>query len=115
MKFSNPAAPLRALIFDSIFDGYRGSIVYIRVFDGTVREKDKIKFFVSDKVFDAEEIGVLEMQRVRTKELSAGDVGYLIPGARDVHDTKVGDTVTNVVNPAAGPLPRECGQFLGAP
>ena len=101
----DPAAPLRALIFDSIFDGYRGSIVYIRVIDGTVREKDKIRFFATDKVFDAEEVGILEMQRLRTKELSAGDVGYLIPGAKDVHDTKVGDTITNASLPAPGPLP----------
>jgi GTP-binding protein LepA len=101
----DPDAPLRALIFDSIFDGYRGSIVYIRVFDGTLREKDKIRFFVTDKEFDAEEVGILEMHRIKTKELSAGDVGYLIPGAKDVHDTKVGDTVTNALSPASGPLP----------
>ena len=101
----DPNAPLRALIFDSFFDGYRGSVVYIRVVDGVLREKDKVKFFATDKIFDAEEVGVLQMQRVRTKELSAGDVGYLIPGARDVHDTKVGDTLTNANAPADGPLP----------
>jgi GTP-binding protein LepA len=101
----DPNAPLKALIFDSIFDGYRGSIVYIRVIDGTLKEKDKVKFFVGNKVFDAEEVGVLAMQRIRTKELSAGNVGYLIPGAKDVHDTKVGDTITNNQNPADGPLP----------
>jgi GTP-binding protein LepA len=100
----DPNAPLKALIFDSIFDGYRGSVVYIRVFDGTVKEKDHIQFFATNKFFDAEEIGVLEMQRLRTKELSAGDVGYLIPGAKDVHDTKVGDTITNADRPANGPL-----------
>lgn len=101
----DPNAPLKALIFDSFFDGYRGSVVYIRVVDGVLREKDKVKFFATDKIFDAEEVGVLQMQRVRTKELSAGDVGYLIPGARDVHDTKVGDTLTNADSPADGPLP----------
>lgn len=100
----DPAAPLKALIFDSLFDGYRGSVVYIRVFEGTLREKDKVRFFATDKTFDAEEVGVLEMRRVRTKELSAGDVGYLIPGAKDVHDTKVGDTVTSMANPADAPL-----------
>jgi GTP-binding protein LepA len=97
--------PLKALIFDSIFDSYRGSVVYIRVFEGTLKEKDKIKFFATDKVFEAEEVGVLEMQRVRTGTLSAGGVGYLIPGAKDVHDTKVGDTVTNADRPADGQLP----------
>lgn len=101
----NPDAPLKALIFDSIFDSYRGSVVYIRVVDGVLREKDKIKFFATDKTFDAEEVGILEMQRFRTKELSAGDVGYLIPGAKDVHDTKVGDTITSASNPAPNPLP----------
>ncbi len=101
----DPSAPLRALIFDSIFDDYRGSVVYIRIVDGTLREKEKVKFFATDKIFEAEEVGILEMQRVRTKELSAGNVGYLIPGAKDVHDTKVGDTVTNVQHPADGPLP----------
>ena len=101
----DPNAPLKALIFDSIFDGYRGSVVYIRVFDGTLTEKEKVRFFVTDNVFEAEEVGKLEMQRVRTGMLSAGDVGYLIPGAKDVHDTKVGDTVTNAANPADGPLP----------
>jgi GTP-binding protein LepA len=101
----DPDAPLTALIFDSIFDGYRGSVVYIRVFNGRLREGDRVKFFATDKIFDAEEVGILEMQRVRTKELLAGDVGYLIPGAKDVHDTKVGDTLTNAERPADGPVP----------
>ncbi|MBI4547231.1 MAG: elongation factor 4 [Ignavibacteriae bacterium] len=101
----DPRAPLKALIFDSIFDGYRGSVVYIRVFEGTLKEKDKIKFFATNKIFDAEEIGILEMQRVRTGMLSAGDVGYLIAGAKDVHDTKVGDTITHAERPADAPLP----------
>ena len=101
----DPDAPLRALIFDSIFDGYRGSVVYIRLVDGTLKEKEKIKFFATNKEFEAEEIGILEMQRVRTEILSAGDVGYLIAGAKDVHDTKVGDTVTHTVRPADAPLP----------
>jgi len=101
----DPNAPLKALIFDSIFDGYRGSVVYIRIVDGTLKEKDKVKFFANGKIFDAEEVGVLEMQRLRTKELSAGNVGYLIPGAKDVHDTKVGDTITSATNPSDGPLP----------
>ncbi len=101
----DPNAPLKALIFDSIFDGYRGSIVYIRVMEGTLKEHDNVKFFATNNIFEAEEIGKLEMQRIRTGLLCAGDVGYLIPGARDVHDTKVGDTITNADNPADGPLP----------
>jgi GTP-binding protein LepA len=98
-------APTRALIFDSVFDAYRGSIVYLRMFDGTLEEKSRVMFFSNGKVFEAEEVGILELERVRTGKLSAGDVGYLIPGAKDVHDTKVGDTVTSASQPAKEPLP----------
>ncbi len=101
----DPSAPLRALIFDSVFDIYRGSIVYLRVFDGTLTEKEKVRFFHNGKVFEAEEVGVLELKRERTGEISAGNVGYLIAGVRDVHDTKVGDTVTSATNPADAPWP----------
>jgi GTP-binding protein LepA len=101
----DPSAPLRALIFDSVFDAYRGSVVYLRVFDGTLFERDKIMFFHNGKVFEAEEVGVLEMKRNRTGRVSAGDVGYLIAGVKDVHDTKVGDTVTTAGKPASVPLP----------
>jgi GTP-binding protein LepA len=101
----DPAAPLKALIFDSVFDEYRGAIAYVRVFDGTIREKDRLRFFSNGKVFQAEDIGVLEMQRKRTGILSAGDVGYIIANVKDVHDTKVGDTITLVDNPAPEPLP----------
>ena len=101
----DPEAPLRALIFDSVFDIYRGSIVYVRVVDGTLKEKDKIKFFHNGKQFEAEEVGVLELKKQRTGELIAGNVGYLIAGVKDVHDTKVGDTVTSATKSAAEPLP----------
>ena len=101
----DPEAPLRALIFDSVFDSYRGSIVYLRVVDGTLREKERVRFFYNRKEFDAEEVGVLEMKRSRTREIRAGNVGYLIAGAKDVHDTKVGDTITHAQRPASAPLP----------
>ncbi len=101
----DPDAPLKALIYDSVFDEYRGAIAYVRVMDGTVKERDKIKFFSNGKEFQVEDIGILEMQRKRTGSLSAGDVGYIIANARDVHDTKVGDTITLVDNPAPEPLP----------
>ncbi|MEK7251589.1 MAG: translation elongation factor 4, partial [Bacteroidota bacterium] len=97
--------PLRALIFDSVFDIYRGSIVYLRVVEGTLKEGEKIKFFYKGKSFDAEEVGILGLKKIRTGELTAGNVGYLIAGIRDVHDTKVGDTVTSMANPAHEPLP----------
>ena len=98
-------APVRALIFDSVFDIFRGSIVYLRVVDGTLKEREKVRFFHNGKVFEAEEVGVLELKRVRTGELTAGNVGYLIAGVKDVHDTKVGDTVTAADSPAPAPLP----------
>lgn len=98
-------APLQALIFDSVFDAYRGAIVYMRVVQGTIREGDTIRFFANGKEFEAEELGVLLMKKKRTGMLSAGDVGYLIAGVKDVADTNVGDTITNAKNPASAPLP----------
>jgi GTP-binding protein LepA len=101
----DPSAPLRALIFDSVFDEYRGAVAYVRVFDGMVQEKDQIKFFSNGREFQAEDVGILEMQRKRIGKLLAGDVGYIIANVKDVHDTKVGDTITHTDQPAAGPLP----------
>ena len=101
----DPQAPLKALIFDSVFDEFRGAIAYVRVMDGSIKEKDQIRFFSNGRDFQAEDIGILEMQRKRTGSLSAGDVGYLIANLRDVHDTKVGDTITLANNPAPEPLP----------
>jgi GTP-binding protein LepA len=101
----DPVAPLQALVFDSIFDSYRGAVAYVRVFNGTLRTNDKIKFFVTDKIMEAEEIGVLGLRKVKVNELSAGNVGYLISGIKDVRYTKVGDTVTLAKNGAAKPLP----------
>ncbi len=97
--------PLQALIFDSVFDSYRGAIAYIRIFNGVIREKDKIKFFANDKEYEAEEVGILGLKRIKRKELKTGDVGYLISGIKDVHDTKVGDTVTHQKNGAKERLP----------
>ncbi len=100
----DPSAPLRALIFDSVFDSYRGVIVYIRVFDGVLRENDKIYFMATDMTYDVEEVGILYMKRHRTSELSAGNVGYFIANIRDLHDTKVGDTVTLFKNRCSEPI-----------
>lgn len=101
----DPNAPLQALIFDSIFDSYRGAIAYIRVFNGTLKTKDKIRFFEVHGDYEAEEIGVLGLNKIKTDELSAGNVGYLIAGIKDVHQAKVGDTVTHLKNGATNPLP----------
>ena len=96
---------LRALIFDSKFDIYRGVVVYVRVFEGVLKEGDKLALFFNGKSFEAEEVGILKMDRLRTGILQSGDVGYLIGNIRDVNDTKVGDTIYDVNNPASEPLP----------
>ena len=101
----SPDSPLRALIFDSVFDEYRGAVAYVRIMDGTVSEKDRIRFISTGKEFQADEVGILRLQRKRTGSLSAGDVGYVIANIKDVHDTKVGDTITGADRPAAEPLP----------
>ena len=101
----DPNAQLQALIFDSVFDSYRGAIAYIRIFQGTLKTHDKLKLFIVDKESEAEEIGTLGLRRIKSNILSAGDVGYLIAGIKDVHDTKVGDTITHVKNGASKPLP----------
>ncbi len=96
----NNHLPLRALIFDSVFDSYRGAVVYLRIVEGSLRKGDKVKFFASDKIFIADEIGTMSMKRQPKDLLESGDVGYLICSIKDVKDAKVGDTVTLVENPA---------------
>jgi GTP-binding protein LepA len=100
----NPDLPLRALVFDSTFDPYRGIIVYIRVFDGILNEGDKIKFFATGIETDAEEIGILKLDRQKTGTLSSGDVGYLVTGIKTASELLVGDTVINRLLPADKPL-----------
>ncbi|MCD6166274.1 translation elongation factor 4 [bacterium] len=98
-------APLRALIFDSTFDSYRGAVIFVRVFDGTVSVGDHITFFATGKSFEVTELGLLGLKRQSQKALSAGQVGYIISGVKEVADTKVGDTITLTTRPAAEPLP----------
>lgn len=100
----SPTNPAQALIFDSVFDSYRGVITYIRVFEGTFTKNDALKFFQSSQQFEVVEIGILKLSRKPVDFLRAGEVGYLISGAKDVHETKVGDTITLVRNPADAPL-----------
>lgn len=97
----NPDGPLKALIFDSVFNTYRGSIIYTRVFDGTLRKGDRMLFMANGKQYDAEEIGILRLGMQPVTSLSAGEVGYIIGSVKDVRDTKVGDTVTLFGNPAS--------------
>ena len=96
----NNHMPLRALIFDSVFDAYRGAVVYLRIVEGSLKKGDKVKFFASDKIFLADEIGTMSMKRQPKNSLESGDVGYLICSIKDVKDAKVGDTVTLADNPA---------------
>lgn len=96
--------PPRALVFDSTFDSYRGIIVYLRIFDGELKTGDKIRFYATGIKSEAEEIGILSKERIKTGSLSSGDVGYIITGIKTVTDLLVGDTVINVDNPAPGPL-----------
>ncbi len=86
--------PLRALIFDSVFDAYRGAIVYLRIVDGMLKKGDRVRFFANDKTFVADEIGTMGLKRLPANMLESGDVGYLICSIKDVRDAKVGDTVT---------------------
>ena len=97
--------PLRALIFDSLYDAYRGVICFVRVVDGTLRKGMNIRFHATGRTYEAEEVGVLRLQRVETDELSAGEVGYLIAGVRTIEDARVGDTVVEARREAVAPLP----------
>lgn len=98
------ANPLRALVFDSYFESYRGIIVYFRIKDGEIRLGDKIKFMANDKSFEVIELGVLRPQQVKVERLGPGEVGYLAASIKDVA-TLVGDTITNAENPAEEALP----------
>ncbi|MED0702122.1 MULTISPECIES: translation elongation factor 4 [Aeribacillus] len=101
----DPDAPLKALIFDSLYDAYRGVVAYIRVFDGTVKVGDRIKMMATGKEFEVTEVGVFKPKAHPVQELTVGDVGYLTASIKNVSDTRVGDTITSAVNPAAEPLP----------
>jgi len=98
-------SPLRALIFDAKYDSYRGVVTYIRIVDGILATNTRVLFHKTGKVFLAEEVGILEMDRVPASELEAGNVGYLIAGVKELTETRVGDTIMNADNPAEGPLP----------
>lgn len=95
----DPEAPLQALIFDSVFNSFRGIIVYYRVFNGKIKQGDKVKFFSTDKEYEADEVGILKLSMDSRKEVNCGDVGYIITGIKNAKEVKVGDTLTTVINP----------------
>ncbi|MDY0780937.1 translation elongation factor 4 [Tenacibaculum sp. IB213877] len=95
----NPDAPLKALIFDSVFNSYRGIETYFRVIDGSIKKNQKIKFMATGKQYFADEVGTLKLSQVVKKEIKTGDVGYLITGIKTAKEVKVGDTITDFENP----------------
>src|SRR5688572_20446593 len=95
----NPKAPLQAMIFDSVFNSFRGIEVYFRVFNGSIKKGERIKFVNAEREYFAEEIGVLKLEKFPRNEISAGNVGYLISGIKVAREVKVGDTITHPENP----------------
>ncbi|CAH0121037.1 Elongation factor 4 [Paenibacillus sp. CECT 9249] len=101
----DPDQPLKALIFDSHYDPYKGVIVYVRVVDGTIKAGSKIKMMATDKTFEVIEVGAFKPRMTIVDELTVGDVGFIVAGIKNVKDTRVGDTVTDAKRPTPEPLP----------
>lgn len=95
----DPKAPLQAMIFDSVFNSFRGIEVYFRVFNGSIKKGDKVKFVSTGKTYEADEIGVLKINKLPKNEIGAGNVGYLISGIKEAKEVKVGDTITHIDKP----------------
>src|SRR2546421_144796 len=100
-----PEQPLRALIFDSIYDDYRGVIVYVRVVDGELKKGQKIRFMGNDREYQVSDLGKLMPRPKQVERIGTGEVGYLVAAIKDLHDVRIGDTVTDDGNPAAEQLP----------
>ena len=101
----SPEEPLQALIFDSHYDAYRGVIIHVRVFAGSIRAGQMIRFWSNGAAYEVDETGIFQIVLRRTPELSAGEVGYIHAGIKNIADTRVGDTITNHERPCAAPLP----------
>ncbi len=93
-------APLQALIFDSVYNPFRGIEAYFKVVNGKISKGEKVKFMATDKVYEADEVGTLKLKQAPKSEIKCGDVGYIISGIKDAREVKVGDTITSMVNPA---------------
>ncbi|MGL6266268.1 MAG: translation elongation factor 4, partial [Chitinophagaceae bacterium] len=96
----NPDAQLQALVFDCVFNPFRGIIVYYRIMNGRLRKGEKIKFVSTESIYEADEVGILKLTMSPQTEVNCGDVGYLITGIKNAKEVKVGDTIVNAVNPA---------------
>ena len=94
-----PNAPLQALIFDSVYNSFRGIIVYYRIVNGSIKKGDKVKFVSTDQEYEADEVGILKLKPTEKKEVTCGDVGYIITGIKNAKEVKVGDTITLAANP----------------
>lgn len=101
----DPEAPLKALIFDSHYDSYRGTVVHVRIFQGKIKPGDVITFMSNNSVYKTEEVGIFQIEQVPKKEISAGQTGYIIAGIKTVSDTKCGDTITLKNRPCKIPMP----------
>jgi GTP-binding protein LepA len=97
--------PLQALIFDSHYDAYRGTVVYFRIFQGTLKAGETIKFMSNNIKYKVEEVGIFQLERIPQKMLTAGQVGYMVAGIKTVSDTRCGDTITHFNTPCENPLP----------
>ncbi|MDQ3279325.1 MAG: translation elongation factor 4 [Bacteroidota bacterium] len=95
----DPEAPLQALIFDSVFNSFRGIIVYYRILNGSLKKGQKVKFVSTDQEYEADEVGILKLGLQPTNEVKTGDVGYIITGIKNAKEVKVGDTITDALNP----------------
>src|SRR4051812_18185276 len=95
----NPEAPLQALIFDSVFNSFRGIIAYFKITNGTIKKGEKVMFVNTESVYNADEIGVLKLKPEPRNQLSTGDVGYIISGIKSAKEVKVGDTITHFDRP----------------
>ena len=100
----DPDAPLEALVFDSVFNSFRGVEAYYKVVNGTIHQGEKVKFMATGKSYLADEVGTLKLKKQPKKQISAGDVGYVISGIKEAVEVKVGDTITSVEHPAARPI-----------
>jgi len=100
----DPEAPLQALIFDSVFNPFRGIEAYFKVVNGSIKKGQKVKFMATDRTYDADEVGILKLKQAPKQEIKCGDVGYIISGIKDAREVKVGDTITSTENPAPAPI-----------
>ena len=98
----DPEAPLQALIFDSVYNSFRGIVAYFKVVNGEIRKGDKVKFFATEKQYIAEEVGTLKLKQLPKDVIKTGDVGYIISGIKESREVKVGDTITTIARPCEG-------------